>query len=87
MSVIIRLAKVGKRGMRAYRVVAVAKKQKRDSSPLEILGSYMPASPAGRQGGPGREISLNEKRIAYWQSVGADISLTVRNLLSKKENA
>ena len=73
----IRLAKVGKKGIRTYRIVAVAKKQKRDSSPLEILGSYT----------PGGKAMLNKKRLSYWQSVGASMSLAVRNILSKKEAA
>ena len=71
MSVMIRLTRVGKRGIRSYRIVVVPKTQKRNSAPLEILGSYV----------PGEKSTVNEKRLAYWQSVGAITSMAVRNLL------
>lgn len=74
MSVMIRLARVGKRGIRSYRIIAVPKTQKRDSSPLEILGSYV----------AGQKAIVNEKRVLYWQSVGATMSMAVRNILTGK---
>lgn len=74
MSVAIRLQKVGKRGTRIYRIVAVEKKQKRDSQPIEILGTYTPKD----------TLTINEKRLSHWQSNGARVSPAVRDALAKR---
>lgn len=72
MSVVIRLARVGKRRLALYRVVVVDKKQKRDSMPLEILGSYNPKG----------SLQINRNRLVHWQTHGASVSQTVRRLLA-----
>lgn len=74
MSVVIRLKMVGKRGTRIYQIVAVDKKRKRDSKPLEILGL------TAREG-KNDTVSLNKEKIAKWQAKGAQISPAVAKLL------
>lgn len=59
-----------------YRIVAVNKRQKRDSMPLEILGVYLPHK-------ENPLIRIDEKRILYWQSHGALLSDSLQRLLSK----
>lgn len=79
MSVVIRLSKTGKKGTRIFRVVAVEKRQKRDSMPLENLGSYTPATKQSQQ-----ISAINGERIKYWQSKGALLSAAVTHLLTQK---
>ncbi len=79
MSVVIRLSKTGKRGTRIFRVVVVEKRQKRDSMPIENLGSYTPATKHSQQ-----ISAINENRIKYWQSKGALLSPAVKQMLTQK---
>lgn len=72
MSVVIRLAKTGKRGIRRYRIIAIDKREKRDSSPLEILGFFSPDN---------KDSVVRKDRIAHWQAKGAQVSQAVSKLL------
>lgn len=76
MSVVLRLAKVGKRGTRMYRVVAVDRKRKRDSMPLEILGFYLESK-------TNPVIKIKKERVAYWKEKGANVSYAVQKLLGE----
>lgn len=78
MSVVIRLAKIGKRGTRMYHIVATEKKSKRDSIPLEILGSYVSQSSKK----PVPFVKINEKRLAFWRLSGAQLTTAIQRLLS-----
>lgn len=78
MSVVVRLARTGKRGKPMYRIVAVNKRQKRDSMPLEIIGTYIPHK-------ENPTIHIDEKRISYWQSHGALLSSSLQKILPKKK--
>lgn len=60
-------------------MVAVEKRQKRDSMPLENLGSYTPATKQSQQ-----ISAINEERIKYWQSKGALLSAAVKQMLAQK---
>lgn len=77
MSVVIRLAKMGKRGEGRYRVVVTEKRYRRDGEPIETLGWYEK-----------REKKIENKEISkdrydYWISKGAKPSPTVEKILSK----
>lgn len=74
MSVVIRLAKVGRRGNQVYRIVAIDKKRKRGAMPLEILGTHT----------PNQTTTLAKERLAFWQTKGAAISQAVRKLVAEK---
>ena len=74
MPVKIRLARAGRKKVDCYRVVAADSRTKRDGRFLEMLGSYNP------QAEP-KKFELKLDRIAYWLKMGAQPTLTVKNLL------
>ncbi|PYP92766.1 MAG: 30S ribosomal protein S16 [Candidatus Angelobacter sp. Gp1-AA117] len=72
----IRLARIGARKQPYYRVVVIDKERARNGRSVEVVGLYNPrTSPA--------TIDLKRDRIDYWVSKGAQLSDTVRRLLSK----
>ena len=72
----IRLARIGARKQPYYRVVVIDKERARNGRSVEVVGLYNPRSnPA--------TIDLKRERIEYWVSKGAQLSETVRRLLSK----
>lgn len=76
MSVKIRLARVGRRNVSRFRVVAIDGRTQRDGKFLEVIGTYNPqATP--------KQFTLNSDRIAYWIEKGAEVSETVHNLLKQ----
>lgn len=70
----LRFQREGKPGQAHYRLVAVDRRDKRDGRPVEILGFYNPRLEK-------EKLTLNEDRLKYWRSKGAQPSDTVRNLL------
>ena len=76
MSVKIRLARVGRKNVSRFRVVAIDGRTQRDGRFLEILGTYNP------QANP-KQFTLNAERITYWIEKGAEVSETVHNLLKQ----
>lgn len=76
MSVKIRLARVGRRNVSRFRVVAIDGRTQRDGKFLEVLGTYNPqATP--------KQFTMNSERIAFWIEKGAEVSETVHNLLKQ----
>lgn len=71
----LRFTRTGRKGLASYRVVAIDSRKSRDSKALEYVGHYSPHT---------KELSLNEERIKYWLSVGAQPSDTVARLLVKQ---
>jgi len=74
----VRLTRIGKRGRPNYRVIAIDKRKKRDSSPIEVLGAYTPAFTKNSE----PKVKIDKARVAYWQSQGAHISPAVQKLLT-----
>ncbi len=64
MAVIIRLARVGKKGERKFRVVVKEKRSRRDGLPIENLGWYEKRVDKAN-------IHINKERYDYWISKGA----------------
>ena len=72
----IRLARFGAKKKPSYRVVVIEKERARDGCAVEVVGLYNPLTrPA--------TVRLNQERIAYWRSQGAQLSDTVSRLLEK----
>lgn len=71
----IRLARRGKRNQPFFRIVVSDKRKDLYGPAREIVGWYNPLA------GAGAKVSLNEERIRYWLSHGAQSSPTVHNLL------
>ncbi len=72
----IRLSRIGRKNLAHYRVVAVQAREKRDTNAIELLGHYSPFT---------KELVLNEERIKYWLSVGAQPTERVKNWLVEKK--
>lgn len=76
MPVKIRLARVGRNKIAKYRVVAADSRSPRDGRFLETIGNYDPtANP--------KKFEFNAERVAYWLKVGAQPTVTVKNLLKQ----
>ena len=72
----IRLARFGARKQPYYRIVVIEKDRARNGRSIEVVGTYNPrANPA--------TVDLKHERVAYWRSVGAQLSPRVEKLLAK----
>lgn len=79
MAIVIRLSRQGRRNRPHYRVGVFDRRTRRDGPPIEHLGHYDPLVED-----EGKKFVLNEERIQYWLSQGADISDTVRSFLKQR---
>ena len=79
MAVRIRLARGGAKKRPFYRIVAADARSPRDGKFLEKLGSYNPLLKSD----DANRIILNEERIRYWLSQGAQVSDRVARFLEK----
>jgi small subunit ribosomal protein S16 len=73
MSLVIRSARVGKRGERKFRIVVKEKRSRRDGDSIEVLGWYEKGANGAKQ--------IDKKRYDYWVSQGAAPSPTVEKLI------
>ena len=74
----IRLARIGARKQPYYRVVVIDKERARNGRSVEVVGLYNPrTTPA--------TVDVKRDRIDYWVSKGAQLSDTVKRLLSKTQ--
>jgi small subunit ribosomal protein S16 len=72
----IRLARIGARKQPYYRVVVIEKERARNGRSVEVVGLYNPrTTPA--------TVDVKRDRIDYWIGKGAQLSDTVKRLLSK----
>lgn len=72
----LRLARFGAKKRPFYRIVAMDSQGKRDGRYIEQLGTYDPM-----QDPPA--ITLNEERVRYWLSVGAQATEAVDRMVKK----
>ncbi len=73
----IRLAQTGAKNSRTYRIIAIEEGKRRDGRAIETLGHYNP-----RVNPP--HLAVKRDRVAYWLSVGAQMSESTKKLLSDK---
>ena len=78
MAVHIRLRRIGKnpKGRPHFRVSVFDERKGRDSSFIEELGFYSPAS---------GESKIKKERVDFWVKNGAELSPTVKSLVKKLE--
>lgn len=74
----IRLKRMGRRHRPFYRINAMDVRSPRDGRVIEQLGHYDPIEKDKE-----KQVKLNEERIRYWLSKGAQTSDTVGNLLKR----
>lgn len=79
MATVIRLSRRGRRNRPHFRVGVYDRRTRRDGPPIEQLGHYDPLVEDDE-----KKVTLDEERIKYWLSVGADVSETVRSFLKKR---
>ena len=75
MAVKIRLSRVGKKNVPAYRVAVVDERKKRDGSVIEFVGQYNPKTQNG--------FTVNRDRINYWIGTGAQTTRVIAQLLKR----
>ena len=76
MSVVIRLARHGRKKMPFYRMVVADKAMKRDGRYLELVGTVNPLTEP-------ETINIKEDRIKHWVELGAQPSDTVGQIIKK----
>lgn len=79
MAVRIRLTRMGTKKRPFYRIVAADSRSPRDGRYIERLGSYDPRLPDDHP----QRVVLDEERIRYWLSVGAQYTDRVARFLDK----
>ncbi len=76
--VVIRLARGGSKKRPFFSLVATDSRNRRDGRFIERVGFYNPLAPEGAEG-----LRIAMDRITYWQGVGAQLSPTVKRLVSQ----
>jgi small subunit ribosomal protein S16 len=74
MSIKIRLSKVGRKNLPAYRIIATNTRDKRDGKYLDLIGHYNPSmSP--------ESFEYDKKKYGEWISKGAQVTDAVKKLI------
>ena len=79
MATVIRLSRTGRKNRPHYRVGVFDRRTRRDGPPIEHLGHYDPLIDDAE-----KSVVLDEERVRYWLSQGAQISETVRSFAVKR---
>ncbi len=74
---VIRLTRMGRKKKPFYRIVVTDSRKRRDGGWIESIGYYNPVS-------ENKDLKIDEERLNYWVSVGAQMSPTVKRLAGKK---
>ena len=74
----IRLRRMGAKKAPYYRIVVADSRSPRDGRFIEEVGTYDPMA-------DGEKLVVNQERVQYWVSTGAQPTDTVRGLLKKVE--
>jgi len=73
---VIRLTRMGRKKKPFYRVVVTDSRKRRDGGWIESIGYYNPLKET-------REVKIDEERLNYWISVGAQMSDRVKKITGK----
>jgi len=76
----IRLRRTGSKKRPYFRVVVTDSRTARDSSFVEVLGSYNPRTKP-------ETLNINRDRLAHWLKSGARPSDTIRTLVARMPEA
>lgn len=76
--VVIRLARGGAKARPFFNIIVANKRESRDGRFIERLGFHNPSAAATEEG-----TRINTERLAYWISVGAQASPTVKRLVKQ----
>lgn len=78
--VVIRLARGGSKKRPFYNIVVADRRERRDGRFLERVGFYNPVAAGQAEG-----LRVAADRLAYWTSVGAQVSPTVARLVKQSQ--
>ena len=73
---VIRLTRMGRKKKPFYRVVVTDSRKRRDGGWIESIGYYNPVTKE-------KDIKIDEERLNYWLSVGAQMSPAVKRISKK----
>jgi len=73
---VIRLTRMGRKKKPFYRVVVTDSRKRRDGGWIESIGYYNPLKET-------KEVKIDEERLNYWISVGAQMSDRVKKITGK----
>ncbi len=73
---VIRLTRMGRKKKPFYRIVVTDSRKRRDGGWIESIGYYNPVS-------PNKDMKVDEERLNYWLSVGAQMSERVKKITGK----
>jgi len=73
---VIRLTRMGRKKKPFYRIVVTDSRKRRDGGWIESIGYYNPLK-------ENREVKIDEERLNYWLSVGAQMSDRVKKISGK----
>lgn len=80
--VIVRLARGGSKKRPFYSINVCDSRCRRDGRFIEPIGYYNPMA-----AGQAVRLNVNQERLAYWQSQGAQLSETVARLVKEAKAA
>ena len=80
--VIVRLARCGSKKRPFYCINVCDSRCRRDGRFIERIGYYNPMA-----AGQAVRLNVNQERLAYWQSQGAQLSETVARLVKEAKAA
>ena len=80
--VIVRLARGGSKKRPFYSINVCDSRRRRDGRFIERIGYYNPMA-----AGQAVRLNVNQERLAYWQSQGAQLSETVARLVKEAKAA
>ncbi len=73
------MQRIGRSRRPFYRIQVLDKRVRRDGASIEQLGWFDPIAKD-----PAKQLQLNEERVKYWISVGAQPSETVMDMFAKR---
>ncbi|MBL0090383.1 MAG: 30S ribosomal protein S16 [Ideonella sp.] len=80
--VVVRLARSGAKKRPFYYIVVADSRERRDGRFIERLGFYNPMASGGEQ-----PLRVALDRVTHWKGVGAQLSPTVKRLVSDAAKA
>jgi small subunit ribosomal protein S16 len=80
--VVIRLARGGAKKRPFFNIVVSDSRERRDGRFIERVGFYNPMAAANEQG-----LRVAMDRVTYWTGVGAQLSPTVKRLVTQAKAA
>ena len=72
----IRLTRMGRKKAPFYRIAVTDSRKRRDGGWIELIGHYNPMVEP-------KEIKIDQERLDYWLSVGAQMSDKVKKISGK----